>query len=198
MNVLELGFRIKQAIGLTGYNVKEFCERTGRSRVTTALWISGRGGIIKDSSLTDLCFDLKTCSVTCNPDWLKTGNGAPPILISHLNINETKEDLNFLELNFDEIKDIIYKLDSNKYFKYENKKYLIIGLTFPLNELAKNYNKNVCIILKNEMVVGFSQAYCNKSNTLVINSLENETRCINANEIEKIGGMVFLLNKKKC
>lgn len=197
MNILELGFRIKQAIGLTGYSVKEFCSRTNRSRVTTAIWIAGRGGMIKDSSLIELCMDLKKCNVLCDINWIKFGIGTAPTLIPESQIPpKITTTLNTLDINLVEVEEILKSLDNNKYFTFSNKKYIVIGAKTSLDNLSKSSNHTITILTKtHENITGLLTGFCKTTNTLVVTDFTNKLRCIATNNIDKAGYIVFLLNK---
>lgn len=197
MNILEIGFRIKQAIGLTGYNVKDFCERTNRSRVTTAIWIAGRGGVIKESSLFELCLDLQKCNVQCDINWLKTGIGPSPTLISSATNNQNiKSTKNTLDINFNELTHVLDTLDNKHYFKFSDKKQFIIGFSISPQSLIKLLNQIVIILtMQDECITGTLTGFCKKSSTVVITTFNNKIHCVELKDIKKSGQITLLLNQ---
>lgn len=200
MNILEVGFRIKQSIGLTGYNVKEFCEKTERSRVTTALWISGRGGLIKDKSLEELCFDLKKCYVQCTSNWLKYGTGASPALIPTESSTyiENNSRLYKLNINVDEILLHLKKNDTDSYFEVNNQYFYAIAEVQDLIHLIKKTSNTLILLAaKNEDLIGYIEGHCSDTNTLVFRSLRGPIRCLSCPLIKKIGKVTTYINKFK-
>lgn len=198
MNTIEAGFRIKQAIGLTGYNVKEFCEKTNRSRVTTALWISGRGGLIKDQSLEDLCNDLKKCNVSCHLNWIKFGTDTPPTIFKKNTTDESTSplELKLLNINIDSMLGHLKKYDSDNYFDENDEKYYAIASIINKDTIERFKNNIVVILTTNkECHIGMLIGNCKTSNTVVINELTNKIYCINKDEISKLGRLVFYINK---
>ncbi len=196
MNVMQVGFRIKQAIGLTGFNVKEFCEKTNRSRVTTALWISGRGGIMKHSSLEELCYDLRTCGVICNIEWLMTEAGEPPTLMT-VQQAEKKQKNNLMHLHYDhnELELYLSRFNSNEYADYKDSKYYIIYFKSDLNNLPKSKIPLFFISTAQENIWGIYEGYCKTSNTCVLRTLENKLHCIKASKINCAGKIVTMISQ---
>ena len=197
MNILEVGFRIKQAIGLTGYNVKEFCEKTERSRVTTALWISGRGGLIKDKSLEDLCGDLKKCFVSCTINWLKYEKGHSPTLLlknpSDHSENELK--LTHLNINVDNLLFYLTRYDADIYFDHNDEKFYAIACSVSLSNIDKPSSSLLLTLTENEGILGNLIGYSKNSNTLVLSTLNNEVICVDRSKIKKIGKVSMYIKK---
>lgn len=197
MNILEVGFRIKQAIGLTGYNVKEFCEKTERSRVTTALWISGRGGLIKDKSLEDLCSDLKKCSVSCNINWLKHEKGPSPALFLKNSSEHSKKKpmLTHLNTEIDSILFYLKKYDTNIYFDHNSEDFYAIAYSRSLSIIDKPSQSLQLALTEREGILGNFIGYSKNNNTLVLSTLNNEITCIDRSKIKKIGEVSMYIKK---
>lgn len=197
MNILEVGFRIKQGIGLTGYNVKEFCERTNRSRVTTALWIAGHGGLIKDKSLEELCSDLKKCAVSCSTRWLKYGEGTPPTLCVREPVEYSAPELrlNNLNIHVDDLLLHLKKCDSDNYFEFNDEHFYAIATYSHLNKV-KSSNAVLLLILSDQRgMIGRVGGLCTDTDTLVLFTLDNAVVCINKQDIQKIGKVSVYLRK---
>lgn len=196
--IMHIGFRIKQAIGLTGYNVKEFCEHTGRSRITTTLWINSRGGVIKDQSLEELCLHLRQCGVFCCIKWLKWGTGASPQLILEKEDNVVLPPIKFetLQLNYEQIFLLLSQLDNDYYFEYTNSKFLLIAASISPTIISKYHARPIIVHTLNEVVIGTLSHFCKKSETLIVNTFENATQCISIGHIQKMGAILFLMDKR--
>jgi hypothetical protein len=198
MNILKAGFRIKQAIGLTGYSVKEFCEKTERSRVTTALWIAGRGGLIKDKSLETLCNDLKKCFVYCPINWLKCGKGPSPTLFLESTSEHTEYNLklDYLKINSDDTMFHLSKYDTGNYFECNGENFYAIASSENIANLSKMLQSLLLISSKNSQEnLGFLMGYCKESSTVVLSTLDNKTLCIDASNIDKIGIVTVFIKK---
>lgn len=199
MNIVETGFRIKQAIGLTGYSVKDFCEKTNRSRSTTALWIAGRGGIIKDNSLDDLCIDLKKCSVYCDTYWLKHGKGSPPTLYlkSSINPKQAKLELNNLKLNLEDLCSYLEKFDDSYFFDVNNNNFYLIGEYVDTKHIS-SILENIFVVINNTddiIHVGYTRGYCETTNQLVISTENKKFVCIEKSKIKQLGKVKVFIKK---
>ena len=198
MNVLDTGFRIKQAIGLTGYNVKEFCEKTSRSRVTTALWISGRGGLIKNKSLEDLCEDLKKCSVICSVEWLQNGLGySPHIINTPSGKNKSITEIQNISSNLENIYSYFKNAINEKCFDFNCDEFFVVAEFNNVEELTKTQGYLIFIQgIDKRPYLGTFIDHCLLSKTIILKSFKQTHLCIPTNNIEKIGLIKTLILKK--
>lgn len=200
MDVIGAGFRIKQAIGFTGYNVKEFCEKVNRSRVTTALWITGRGGIIKENNLDDLCHDLLKCNVLCNTRWILEGKGKSPTLIGTDNKDiENNKNLTLrLNYNLDEITKLLSYLPQSNLFEVNTEERFVIALKIT-DTAVKSLKSELCLIQllnRKKFILGIIEGICKESKHLIIRQMDKSFSSIDMQQVKQIGKVILMLAKK--
>lgn len=97
------GRRLRMARALTGLSRQEFHEKTGIATSTMDTWESGRVEL-NDRSAHRLCDSFCSLGVFCSPDWLLSGSGAPPYIMSkqsedsQKNKSQTEIDKTLLKL----------------------------------------------------------------------------------------------------
>ena len=73
----DIGFRIKQAIGMTGYSMREFSRISNISRGTLSNWMYTKKSI-SEKSVHRLKSELEKLNVIIDIEWIKDSSGAPP------------------------------------------------------------------------------------------------------------------------
>lgn len=197
MDIVATGFRIKQAIGLTGYNVKDFCERTHRSRVTTALWIAGRGGAIKEANMEELCVDLLSCNVVCDKDWLYSGKGPSPVLHDHDRPDSsTLDEKSFLQYFEKNMFTFTKKHKGDQIIECNTKQYYSVSIKENLEKIKVQTNNYFSINLKkNSSHLCKLIADCSESGHLVIHDFDDKIKCIPKESIHSIGKVLIYILK---
>jgi hypothetical protein len=88
----KIGFRLRQAIGLTGKNVNSFAIENRRGRTKIVLLLNGKKKLEKESDISDLISDLESSGVNCDKNWLITGSPS----VSGSSISLIENNVNFI------------------------------------------------------------------------------------------------------
>ena len=155
-----IGLRIKQAIGLSGLSVSEFCNKVGQSRATLASWINGKNVNIKEKSIDVLCSDLAKVNIACSSDWIIQGIGSTPSII-----NSEKSDSNTIECIYDNYKVVFSEIN--------------------MDDINKSNYRLIVTILNNNTYVGSIVSLSSLS--FIICTLKGELESVVIDKIKSLG-----------
>ena len=202
MQIMDIGFRIKQAIGLTGYSVSVFCEKTGISRSYIGLLISGRAGFPKIDYIESIAIDLKLFNVICSANWIMNGTETSPRL-SGSSESELKNEIPDKENQNQNQKNTIVenflkKTDDSKTFDIKTTEYYMIFERKDIEDIIDQNNfKNIYIESKSNKIKGVFDilGFCSESEILIL-KLKSKYICVNIKDINFSGKPLIILYKK--
>lgn len=162
-----IGRRLAVLRVMAGLNRHDLSQQAEVSKTSISYWEHGKGSPMTVRSIGKIIQTFNHLGIRCNEEWLKTGNGEPPINItqstktppqnidSNVDIQNVRfcQELNIFLTTHQHLdkKIAIMKVENNSMFPAFEKDDVIGGIFLPISSIDFSKEKN-CIIKKENIL----------------------------------------------